>query len=87
MQTMQPILISDQEIDQSRSEVNLSTHVGNLFFGLLLGFLLLLFDRQPRVQPVAGHQRRRRRGWGRRLLAFAGIALLITLFIILLMGP
>ena len=83
---MQTIILSDQETEQSQLPVSVNHPIGTLFFGLLLGFLFMLFDRQNQPHALAV-QPERTGGWGRTL----GILLLVgvTIFVLInvITGP
>ena len=83
---MQTIIFTDQENDQSQSSMSVNHPVGTLFFGLLLGLLFMLFDRQSQPQALEA-QPERSGGWGRTLGVLLLIGLTIFVLVNLITGP
>lgn len=83
---MQTIILNDQESEQSQSTMSVNHPVGTLVFGLLLGLLLMLFDRrnQPQVLEL---QPERTGGWGRTLWVLLIIGVALFVLINLIIGP
>lgn len=83
---MQTIIFTDQENEQSQMPVSVNHPVGTLFFGLLLGLLFMIFDRQSQPQALEG-QPERTGGWGRTLGVLLLSGLVIFVLINVITGP
>ncbi len=83
---MQTIIISEQEREQTIPPLGIGGHILQLVFGLLLGIVLLIFDRPhnstyPAPQPHAGGG-----GW-RPVGLLLGITLGLIVVVMLIVGP
>lgn len=83
---MQTIIFNDQESDQTQPAMSANHPVGTLVFGLLLAFLLMLFDR-PHQSQLLATQPERSSGWGRTVWVWLFIALAFFVLINLITGP
>lgn len=79
---MQTIIISEPEREETMPQLGIGGHVGNLFFGLLLGLLVLIFDRQHNSTPAHAQGSRGLRP----VFQWVGILLFFAL-IIYMIGP
>jgi tetrahydromethanopterin S-methyltransferase subunit G len=84
---MQTIRHNEQESEVPRRALSVGRHMGNLLLGLLLGLLLVIFDRRQNIDPQRYQPLERRGGRQRPLLFFLGILLFLSLIVVLLIGP
>jgi len=84
---MQTMMRSEQESEQTQPTMMGGSHVGNLFFGLFLGLLLLIFDRRHNLDQLPPQPHKARSGGWRSFLIFCGVLLVILLLIVLWVGP
>lgn len=82
---MQTIILSEQDSDQRHAQRSSSSHVGNLFTGLLVGLCLIFLER--RNQQVATRLPKPPKSWTQILLTYLAIALALFLLFNLLVGP
>lgn len=84
---MQTIMINEQDVEQIRPVMSVNEHVGNLFVGLLVGLMLMLFDRGQRTASMSVAQPKPAARRGRRLLFLLGTGLLLFLLVLWIQGP